>query len=807
MDWKPLCVWLQGWKESRGVKEGTDLWALIPKGTLVYFLSNKWLGRLWEVVNTAGSADALQGLLQFPLDNSDIVDEDGLLRTGVSIGLHYTIVQKEAVFLLFGPLLPAVGLKPVGYIAWEGMMTPRVLSDPMILPCVLCHQRNKVAYELPLEGNISLSEVRERLLHTRLFTLEPDTDMIMRNVRHPYTPSELLAALQPYSDLNEVTWMTPITLEECSILEALTSGVLCVEYKPRPNWFSSLFTSKSTLKIAGLKNLWNNCYLNSVLQSLAHIYPFLLHYTGKPSSPADSAMLIEIRSAISALHQSQARPFSPDELLKQLADASDFFAAGKQADAQECLITIMDHLEVENAGFGAEIAAVFNEPELGDDKAWVDYVRKSSVVTGELFGGMQKTMFRCKICNHTNAEYSSFQTVSLYLPAARNLTITFIPLRLKEFSTQFDIQSATPLESNETIRSIWDQIAAYLKVQNFIIGQTREGLFEGPFGMSDLAVLTGYVVMELPGPEKCAMLVDIYDENSPVASRMVAFDPSTRVESLQGLVLASLGEAAVQAEVLDKHIISILTDPETPEKLQKRISAGALLVLTSLDSSHISTVSLSFSELGGEQIATIGDLCKRCNGKTPRFRLTLTSLPSPLSHCLQKHTKSRSFFFGNLLGTGGDEDTTLTLLQMVDYTLNDKPMNETDLVKCVECGRSTQHTTATAFTHLPRILTFTLQRIRVVSSRFKKTEINIQYPVTGLDLSEYERGAKCSPAIYDLKAMIAHSGSLTRGHYTATVQDPATSQWFLCDDEATTAVTPISALDERNAYLLFYCRR
>lgn len=807
MDWKPACVWLQGWKESRGVKEGTDLWALIPKGTLVYFLSNKWLERLWEVVDTAGNVEGLQGLLQFPLDNSDIVGEDGLLRTGVSIGLHYTVVQKDAAFLLFGPLLPAAGLKPIGYIAWEGMMTPRVLSDPMVLPCVLCHQRTKVAYELPLEGNISLSEVKERLLHTRLFTLEPDTDMIIRNIRHPYTPNELLTALQPYSDLTEVTWMTPIPLEDCSILETMTSGVICVEYKPRPSWFSSLFTSKSTIKISGLKNLWNNCYLNSVLQSLAHIYPFLMHYTGKPSSPTDSAMLIEIRSAISALHQSEARPFSPDELLKLLSDASDFFAAGKQADAQECLITIMGGLEVEKAGLTGEIAAVFNDLEWKEDKAWVDYVRKSSVVTGELFGGMQKTIFRCKTCNHTNEEYSSFQTVSLYLPAARNLTITFIPLRLKEFSTQFDIQSATPLESNETIRSIWDQIAAYLKVQNFIIGQTREGLFEGPFGMSDLAVLTGYVVMELPGTQKCTMLVDIYEGNCPVASRMVAVEPNTRLESLQGLVIGSLVEAAVQAEVQDKRIISLLTDQESPEKLQKRITAGALLVLTSLDSSHISTVSLSLSDLGGEQIATIRDLCMRCDGKTPRFRLTLTCLPSPLSHCLQKHTKSKSFFFGNLLGTGSDEDTTLTLLQMVDYTLNDKPMNETDLVKCVECCQSTQHTTATAFTHLPRILTFALQRIRVVSSRFKKTEINIQYPIVGLDLSGYETGAKCSPAIYDLKAMIAHSGSLSRGHYTATVQDPATSQWFLCDDETITAVPSISALDERNAYLLFYCRR
>jgi len=807
MDWRPLCVWLQGWKESRGVKEGTDLWALIAKGSQVYLLSNRWLERLWEVLKAAVNLEDLQRLVEFPLDNSDIVDEAGLLLTGMSIGLHYTVVQREMVSLLFGPLLPSTGLKPTGYIAWEGMVTPRVLPDPMTLPCVLCHQKNKVAYDLPLEGNISLLEVKERLFRTQLFTLEPDIDMVLMNVRHPYTQSELLAALQHYSDLSEITWMSPITQESSNVLETLTAGVLCVEYKPRPSWFSSLFSSKPTPKVAGLKNLWNNCYLNSILQSLAHIYPFLMHYTGKPSSPHDSPMLVEIRSALSALHLSRTT-FSPEEVLRLLAEASDSFALGKQADAQECLITILGHLEVEVPKMGVDLAAVFREEKaLEGDKAWVTYLRAAPVILGELFGGLQKTDFRCKTCSHSTSQYSSFQTVSLYLPASRQLAITFIPLRLKDFSKQFQVQSSTPLESNETIRSIWDQIAASMKVQNFVIGKIRDGLFEGPFGMSDLAVLSGYTVMELPGPEKCAIMVDIYEGNCPIASRIVALEPSTRLESVQGLVLASLGEAAVQALVVDKHILSLLADEETPAKLQQRLSLGALLVPTSLDSSRLSTTPLDFSELGGELLVTVAHLCKRCTGKVPRFRLTLKDLPSALKHCLQTNTSSRSFFFGNLMGVSGDEDTTLTLLQMIDFTLNDKPMNETDLVMCGKCERSTQHTTASAFIHLPRILVFALQRIRVISTRFNKTEINIQYPISDLDLSEYETGAKCSPAVYDLKAMVAHSGSLSRGHYTATVQDPATSQWFLCDDETATAVAPIAALDERYAYLLFYCRR
>ena len=54
-----------------------------------------------------------------------------------------------------------------------------------------------------------------------------------------------------------------------------------------------------------------------------------------------------------------------------------------------------------------------------------------------------------------------------------------------------------------------------------------------------------------------------------------------------------------------------------------------------------------------------------------------------------------------------------------------------------------------------------------------------------------------------LKAVVNHFGSITNGHYTASVLDGVSGKWFSCNDRA---VLPTSEKDLNNgfSYLLFY---
>lgn len=76
---------------------------------------------------------------------------------------------------------------------------------------------------------------------------------------------------------------------------------------------------------------------------------------------------------------------------------------------------------------------------------------------------------------------------------------------------------------------------------------------------------------------------------------------------------------------------------------------------------------------------------------------------------------------------------------------------------------------------------------------------NLSNSRTSLDESRLDN-------VYDLYAICNHSGSLTRGHYTAFCKNPVDGCWYNYDD---TTVQPVSEehLVTSGAYLLFYVRQ
>ena len=135
-------------------------------------------------------------------------------------------------------------------------------------------------------------------------------------------------------------------------------------------------------------------------------------------------------------------------------------------------------------------------------------------------------------------------------------------------------------------------------------------------------------------------------------------------------------------------------------------------------------------------------------------------------------------------------------------------MNEEDSVLCEGCKGRTQLITAMQVVRFPQVLPIVLQRVRMLPSGLEKSHIKIQYPIDGLDLSQFEVGLTCSPAVYDLIAVIHHSGrSLSRGHYVAYARNPVTGGWVKYDDTSVKEVSELTAVQDEGAYMLFYRRR
>lgn len=89
-----------------------------------------------------------------------------------------------------------------------------------------------------------------------------------------------------------------------------------------------------------------------------------------------------------------------------------------------------------------------------------------------------------------------------------------------------------------------------------------------------------------------------------------------------------------------------------------------------------------------------------------------------------------------------------------------------------------------AFFKLPEILFICLKRFSFDRRCRKKNDL-IEFPET-INMQKYYCGYHASKQNYRLKAVCYHMGSMNYGHYTASVKQHNTEQWFYCDDERIT---------------------
>lgn len=88
----------------------------------------------------------------------------------------------------------------------------------------------------------------------------------------------------------------------------------------------------------------------------------------------------------------------------------------------------------------------------------------------------------------------------------------------------------------------------------------------------------------------------------------------------------------------------------------------------------------------------------------------------------------------------------------------------------------------------------------------KKINVQIDFPVEGLDLSDYVLGEDREHAIYDLYAVSNHYGSLSGGHYTAYAKNAVTGNWYDFNDSRVSQVGQKEVISSA-AYVLFYKKR
>ncbi|XP_062950312.1 ubiquitin carboxyl-terminal hydrolase 2 isoform X1 [Cynocephalus volans] len=194
----------------------------------------------------------------------------------------------------------------------------------------------------------------------------------------------------------------------------------------RDTMVSLPLNSKSAQGLAGLRNLGNTCFMNSILQCLSNTRELkdyclqrLYMRDLSHSSNAHTALMEEFAKLIQTIWTSSPNDVvSPSEFKTQIQRYAPRFVGYNQQDAQEFLRFLLDglHNEVNRVTVRPK-SNPENLDHLPDDEKgrqmWRKYLEREDSRIGDLFVGQLKSSLTCTDCGYCSTVFDPFWDLSL----------------------------------------------------------------------------------------------------------------------------------------------------------------------------------------------------------------------------------------------------------------------------------------------------------------------------------------------------------------------------------------------------------
>ncbi|KAI4335556.1 hypothetical protein L6164_014192 [Bauhinia variegata] len=161
---------------------------------------------------------------------------------------------------------------------------------------------------------------------------------------------------------------------------------------------------------AGLENLGNTCFLNSVLQCLTYTEPLAAYLqSGKHKSSCHVAgfcALCAIQNHVSRALQSTGRILVPKDLVSNLRCISRNFRIARQEDAHEYMVNLLEsmHKCCLPSGVPSESPGAYEKS-----------------LVHKIFGGRLRSQVKCRQCSNCSNKFDPFLDISLEIFKADSL--------------------------------------------------------------------------------------------------------------------------------------------------------------------------------------------------------------------------------------------------------------------------------------------------------------------------------------------------------------------------------------------------
>ncbi|MCL7023848.1 hypothetical protein MKW94_022367 [Papaver nudicaule] len=202
-----------------------------------------------------------------------------------------------------------------------------------------------------------------------------------------------------YSRARSHPYRKDFNLEEPSISSSRVS-----KYDPSENYYSRVSNEVFSPIGAGLWNLGNTCFLNSVLQCFTHTVPLLQNLVTL-DHPSKCRRNAEDFCVIRALHvhidtslQSVGRAISPYSFVNNLGNISSSFHRYQQEDAHEFLQCLMDKIDTSCCEMDMQVRSPLPQED--------SFIKS-------IFGGRLKSQLKCCNCDHCSITFEPLIDLSL----------------------------------------------------------------------------------------------------------------------------------------------------------------------------------------------------------------------------------------------------------------------------------------------------------------------------------------------------------------------------------------------------------
>ncbi|XP_074692386.1 ubiquitin carboxyl-terminal hydrolase 4 isoform X1 [Strix aluco] len=638
------------------------------------------------------------------------------------------------------------------------------------------------------------------------------------------------------------------------------SGFVCNSYNCRDS------ASLSQPGLCGLSNLGNTCFMNSALQCLSNTPPLTDYfledkYEAEINQNNPLGMRGEIAEAyaelIKQIWSGRQSHVAPRMFKTQVGRFAPQFSGYQQQDSQELLAFLLD-------GLHEDLNRVKKKPylELKDangrpdsevaKEAWENHRLRNDSIIVDIFHGLFKSTLVCPKCSKVSVTFDPFCYLTLPLPLRRDrlMEVTLVYADPQHRPVQYRVVVPMMGAISDLCESLskLSGVPAENMVVTDVYNHRFHKIFQMDEGLNHIMPKDDIFVYEVCKPSEDGLeyvTLSVYfrektmRQSSNTSGTVLFGQPllisvpkhKLTVDHLYSVVSEQIGRyvklplaeeysapcpdkgtcngsnGVVEGDIEEmEHQDGGQEGKEKLAEVDPCHSEGCMQIESARDLQPCKKRHFTFSLVNSSGTSEINSIVEGKILKLNAFSALAVDWDSDTRRLLFDEQEAQAFEKHGSMLQPQKKKAVVALRDCIELFTTMETLGEHDPWYCPNCKKHQQATKKFDLWSLPRILVVHLKRFSYSRYWRDKLDTVVEFPIRGLNMSEFVCDPRAGSYVYDLIAVSNHYGAMGVGHYTAYAKNKVNDKWYYFDDSSV-SVASEDQIVTKAAYVLFYQRR